>query len=92
MHHEILNAINSLLEILKLRSEPNLILVHPILHRIKLCVIDHCKLHHASTKKANLSKYIHPRSMVRSIRYLRLWYLSIGGLNECWSREGGLGV
>ena len=87
MHHAILNAINSLLEVLKLRSEPSLILVHPILHRIKSCVIDHCKLHHASTKKANQSKYIHPRSMVRSIRYLRLWCLSIGGLSECWSRE-----
>ena len=35
--HAILNIINPLLELLKLRSEPNLILVHPILHGIKVC-------------------------------------------------------
>ena len=55
-HHAILNAINHLLEILKLRSKPSLILVHHILHRIKSCVIDHYKLLHASTKKDNLSR------------------------------------
>ena len=44
MHLVILNAINPLLEILKLRSEPSLIL--SILHRIKSCVTDHCKLLH----------------------------------------------
>ena len=35
--HVILNAVNPLLEILKLRSEPSLILVHLILHGIKTC-------------------------------------------------------
>ena len=54
--HAILNAINPLLEILKLRSKPTLILVHPILHKVKSCVIDHCKLCHVSTKGANLSR------------------------------------
>ena len=44
MHLVILNAINPLLEILKLRSEPSLIL--SILHRIKSCVTDHCKFLH----------------------------------------------
>ena len=50
----ILKAINPLLERLKLRSESSLILVHPILHGVKSCVSDHCKLLHTSAKKANL--------------------------------------
>ena len=50
----IFKVINPLLEILKLRSEPSLILVHPILHRVKLCVSDHCKLLHVSANRANL--------------------------------------
>ena len=52
--HAILNAINPLLEILKLRSEPSLILVQPIFHGIKVCVTNHYKLLHVSTKGANL--------------------------------------
>ena len=56
MLHAILKAINPLLEILKLKSEPNLILVHLILHVIKACVTNHCKRLHATTKGANLGQ------------------------------------
>ena len=52
----LLHVINPLLEILKLSSEPNLILVHYILHKVKLCIIDHYKLLHTSTKGVNLSR------------------------------------
>ena len=52
----LLHAINPLLKILKLSSEPSLILVHCILHKVKLCVIDHCKFLHTSTKGVNLSR------------------------------------
>ena len=54
LFHVILKEIHPMLETLKLRSEPSLILIHPILHKIKLCVIDHYKLFHASVKRANL--------------------------------------
>ena len=69
--HVILKAINPTLEILKLRSEPNLMLVHNILRRIKSCVTHHYKLFYTSTKGANLSRLIHPRSIVKSKRCLR---------------------
>ena len=38
MLHTILNVINPLLEILKLRSEPSPILVHPILHKVEVSI------------------------------------------------------
>ena len=53
--HAILNMINPLLEVLKLRSEPNLMLVYHILHRIEASVTNNCELLHVSTKRADLS-------------------------------------
>ena len=52
----IINMINPLLEILKLRSEANLILIHTILHGVKTCISNHNKLLHASAKRADLSR------------------------------------
>ena len=52
----ILNTLNPLLEILKLRSEASLILIHTILHRVETCIIDHNKFLHASAKRDDLSR------------------------------------
>ena len=54
MLHTILNVINPLLEILKLRSEPSPILVHPILHKVEVSITNNCELLHASTKRADM--------------------------------------
>ena len=51
----ILNTINSLLELLKLRSEANLILIHTILHGVKMCITNHNKIFLASAKKVDMS-------------------------------------
>ena len=56
----ILNMLNPLLEILKLWSEANLILIHTILHGVETCITDHNKLFHASAKRVDLSRQIHP--------------------------------
>ena len=42
--HAILNMLKPLLEILKLRSEANLRLIHAILHEVEPCIIDYNKL------------------------------------------------
>ena len=52
----IFNTINLLLEMLKLRSEVSLILIHTILHGIEMCITNHNKFLDASAKKANLSR------------------------------------
>ena len=44
----ILNMLNALLEILKLRSEANLILIHAIFYGVEPCITDYSKLLHAS--------------------------------------------
>ena len=53
--HVILHTLKSLLHILKLRSEANLILIHAILHGIELSITAYCKLLHASAKRVDLS-------------------------------------
>ena len=56
MLQAILNTLNPLLEILKLWSEANLILIHMILHGVETSIIDHKKLLHVSAKRVDLSK------------------------------------
>ena len=47
--HEILKTLKPLLEMLKLKNEANLILIHAILHGVELSITDYSKLLHAST-------------------------------------------
>ena len=96
-----LNALNPLLEILKRNlilihasleilkpwGEASLILIHVILHRIESSIIDYYKLLHASAEKANMSRYIHPRCMIKSVRCLMRWYLCVRRLSEWWLRR-----
>ena len=46
--HAILKMLKLLLEMLKLRSEASLILIHTILHGVEPSIIDYSKLLHAS--------------------------------------------
>ena len=48
--HTLLYMLKSLLEMLKLKSEASLILIHVILHRIESSITDYCKLLHTSVK------------------------------------------
>ena len=52
--HTILNVINPLLEILKLRTELSIILVHPILYRVEVSITNNCELLYASIKRADI--------------------------------------
>ena len=68
--HASLHMLKSLLQMLKLRGEANLILIHAILHGVVSSITYYCKLLHASVERANMSKQIHPRCMIRSVRCL----------------------
>ena len=77
-----LHALKSLLQILKLRSEANLILIHAILHGVESSITNYYKLIHASAERANLSRQIHPRRIIRSVRCLVRWCLYVRRLSE----------
>ena len=85
--HVILHMLKSLLQILKLRYETSLILIHVILHRVESSITDYCKLLHASVERANLSRQIHPRRMIKSVRCLMRWCLYVRRLSERWLRR-----
>ena len=53
--HTILYMLKSLLQMLKLRGESNMILINAILHRIESSIIDYWELLHASPKSIDLS-------------------------------------
>ena len=53
--HTILYMLKSLLQMLKLRGESNMILINAILHRIESSIIDDWELLHASPKSIDLS-------------------------------------
>ena len=96
-----LNALNPLLEMLKcslllihailktLKSwdEANLIMIHAILHGVESSITDYCKLLHASVERANLSRQIHPRRMIKSVRCLMRWCLYVRRLSKRWLRR-----
>ena len=48
--HILLYTLKSLLQMLKLRGEASLILIHAILHRIESSISDYCELLHTSAK------------------------------------------
>ena len=48
--HILLYTLKSLLQMVKLRGEASLILIHAILHRIESSITDYCKLLHTSVK------------------------------------------
>ena len=53
--HTLLNTPKSLIEMLKLRSEADLILIYAILHRVETSITDDCKLLHTSLERTDLS-------------------------------------
>ena len=53
--HTLIYMLKSLLEMLKLRSEANLILTYAILHRVESSFTDYKKLLHTSAKRIDLS-------------------------------------
>ena len=52
----ILHTLKSLLQILKLRGEVSMILIHAILHGVEPSITDYNKLLHASVARANLRR------------------------------------
>ena len=54
--YAILHTLKSLLQILKMKCEVSLILIHVILHRVESSITNYCKLLHASVERANLSR------------------------------------
>ena len=48
--HAILNTLKSLLHTLELLDEACLIMIHAILHRVELHIVDNCKLFHLSAQ------------------------------------------
>ena len=54
--HAIFHTLKSLLQILKLRGEASLILIHAILYGVEPSITNYCKLLHASIERANLSR------------------------------------
>ena len=54
--HASLHTFKSLLQILKLRGESSLILIHAILYGVESSIINYCKLLHVSVERANLSR------------------------------------